>query len=212
MLPIITNKLTNSDSIIQMNQKSSHQSGNWENTTIILIGPIRVGKSTIGKLLAEKLDIPQCPMDAVRWDYYKEIGYDENLAKQIREKEGFLGLYRYWKPFEAYAVERILSEHSNCVIDFGAGHSVYEDDELFTRIQQILAPYENIVLILPSEDLDESVQILNERNGGIVSNGFDFNEHFVKHHSNHDLAKIVVYTKEKSPEETRDEILRLVKF
>lgn len=179
---------------------------------IILIGPISTGKSTLGRLLAQKLGIPQCSMDDIRLDYYKEINYDEQLAKQIREKEGFQGIYRYWKPFEAYAVERVLSEYSSCVIDFGAGHSVYEDDELFKRVQQVLEPYINVVLILPSPDLEESIQILNERNGGIVSNGFDLNEYFVKHHSNYDLAKFVVYTKGKSPEEARDEILKIVKL
>ena len=179
---------------------------------IILIGPISTGKSTLGKLLAEKLGIPQCSMDDVRLNYYKEINYDEKLAKQIRDKEGLQGIYRYWKPFEAYAVERVLSEYSNCVIDFGAGHSVYEDDQLFKRVQQVLKPYINVVLILPSPDLEESIQILNERNGGIISNGFDLNEHFLKHHSNYDLAKLVVYTKAKLPEETRDEILKNVKL
>jgi len=41
--------------------------------------------------------------------------------------------------------------------------------------------------------------------------GFDFHEHIVKHHSNHDLATRVAYTHGKSPEETRDEILSGVK-
>ncbi len=193
-------------------RQTFHQSEDYRSDVIIIIGPIGAGKSTLARLLAEKLQILHCPMDALRWDYYKEIGYDEELANQIREKDGFLGLYHHWKPFEAHSVERILSEHSNCVIDFGGGHSVYEDDELFARIQRLLAPYENIVLVLPSPDLDESVRVLNERNGGVVSKGFDFNEHFVKHHSNHDLAKIVVYTEGKSPEETCDEIIRLIKF
>ncbi|MDZ7962806.1 MAG: shikimate kinase [Aulosira sp. DedQUE10] len=179
---------------------------------IVLIGPIHTGKSTLGQLLAHKLGIPQCSMDDLRWDYYQEINYDEGLATHIREKEGFLGIYKYWKPFEAYAVERLLSEHSNCVFDFGGGHSVYEDDELFQRVQRVLNPYINVVLIFPSPDLEESIQILNERNGGIVSHGLDFNEHFIKHHSNHDLAKSVIYTKDKSPEETRDEILKRVKL
>lgn len=179
---------------------------------IILIGPVSTGKSTIGKLLAQRLGLPQCSMDEFRLTYYKEINYDEDLARQLREKEGFLGIYRYWKPFEAYAVERLLSEHSNCVIDFGAGHSVYEDEELFTKVQRILAPYNNVVLILPSPDLEESIQILNERNGGLVSHEVDFNEHFVKHHSNHDLAKVTVYTKGKLPEETCNDILCAVKL
>ncbi len=178
---------------------------------IILIGPVGTGKSTLGKLLAQKLGISQCSMDDVRLDYYQEINYDAELAQQIREEAGFEGIYRYWKRFEAYAVERLLSEHKNCVIDFGAGHSVFEDNELFQRVQRVLAPYENVVLILPSPNLEESIQILNERNGGIVSNGVDFNEHFVKHHSNHDLAKFVVYTNGKLPEETRDDILNMIK-
>ncbi len=179
---------------------------------IILIGPVTAGKSTLGKLLAQKLKLPQCSLDDLRWKYYEEIHYDEEFAKQLKEKEGFLALYRYCKPFEAYTVERFLSEHSNCVIDFGAGHSVYENDELFKRVKQVLDPYNNVVLILPSPDLDDSVQILNEQTGGFVSNGFDFHEHFVKHHSNHDLAKITVYTKGKSPEETCDDILNLVQL
>lgn len=176
---------------------------------IILIGPIGTGKSTLSKLLAEKLGLPRRSMDDLRWDYYKEIGFDETVQKRIGDQEGFPGVYRYWKPFEAHAVERLLAEHHHCVIDFGGGHSVYEDEALFARIQQIMAPYPNVVLILPSPDLDESVQILKERNGDGVADGFDFHEHFVKHHSNHDLAKFVVYTKGKSPEETRDEILHL---
>jgi hypothetical protein len=178
-------------------------------TDIILIGPVGTGKSTLGKLLAEKLGLPQCSMDDLRWDYYKEIGFSEEEQNQILEKEGFIGMARYWKPFEAHAVERLLSEHHNCVIDFGAGHSVFEDDALFARVAAALQPYENVVLVLPSPDLDESVAMLRERNWDGLADGFDFHEHFVKHHSNHGLAKKMVYTKGKSPEETRDEIIAM---
>ncbi len=91
-----------------------------------------------------------------------------------------------------------MSEYKNCVIDLGAGHSVYEDDELFTRAQQALAPYNNVVLLLPSSNLEESIQILNDRNCSRPVDTLKFNEHFIKHHSNYDLAKITVYTKNKS--------------
>lgn len=176
---------------------------------IILIGPIGTGKSTLSKL--EKLNLPQYPMDELCWPYYKEIGYDEKVPKQIQEQEGFPGVYRYWKPFEAHAVERLLGECHNCVINFGAGNSLYEDEALFTRIENILWPYQNVVLVLPSPNLDKSAQILRERtqthgwNG--VADGFDFHEHFVKHHSNHDLAKKFVYTRGQLPEQSRDEVI-----
>jgi len=179
---------------------------------IILIGPIGAGKSTLGKLIAEKLGLPQCSMDDYRWQYYDELGYDREKAKAIGDKDGLLGLYRYWKPFEIYAVERLLSGHSGCVIDLGAGHSVYEDDELFQRARRVLEPYDNVVLVLPSPDPDESIEELHERNHEKMAEGFDLNVHFVTHHSNYDLAKHVVYTAGKAPEETRDEILSLVRL
>ncbi|KAM3107860.1 shikimate kinase [Phormidesmis sp. 146-33] len=179
---------------------------------IILIGAIGSGKSTIGELLAKRLNVPQHSMDDLRLNYYKEIGYDEELAKKKRATQGLWGVYQYWKPFEAYAVERILSEHQHCVIDFGAGHSVYEDDILFQRVQQILAPYSNVILLLPSPDLDESVQILNKRNEYVSDGNPNLNEHLIRHPSNYKLAKYVIYSKGKMPEEMCNEILSLITF
>src|SRR5947209_4011845 len=101
-------------------------------SAIILIGPIRAGKSTIANLLSERLKLPRYSLDDLFLQYFEEIGFDHNNAKQIHEREGFAGLYKYWKPFEIYALERILSDYPDkCVIDLGGGHSVYEDDALF---------------------------------------------------------------------------------
>lgn len=183
--------------------------------TIVLIGPICAGKSTVGKVLAEKLGLPQVELDEIRWDYYKEIGYDSATAKQIADTEGAIALLRHWKPYETYAVERVIATYSNCVIDFGAGHSVYEDAALFERVQAALAPLPYVILILPSPDLEESVVILNARfekllereMGSVDPELLKLNEHFVKHPSNHKLAKRVVYTQDKSPEETAAEII-----
>jgi hypothetical protein len=182
---------------------------------IILIGPVGAGKSTLGKLLAEARGTLRVSMDDVRWAYYDEIGYDRAVADRIVREHGFGGLYRYWRPFEVHAVERLLAEHRACeracVIDFGAGHSVYEDDALFERAAAALAPYRNVVLLLPCPDLDEAVRLLHARYGGEPAEGeFDIAEHFVKHRSNHALATLTVYTEGRSPEQTRDEILALL--
>ncbi|WP_257141260.1 adenylyl-sulfate kinase [Priestia megaterium] len=45
--------------------------------TIILIGPICSGKTTVAEIISNKLDIPQCSIDDVRFDYYKEIGFSK---------------------------------------------------------------------------------------------------------------------------------------
>ncbi len=176
---------------------------------IVLIGPIGAGKSTQGKLLAEQLALPQCSMDDLRWDYYNEIGYDKALAQQKRDAGGMGAVIQYWKPFEAYAVERLLSEYRDCVIDFGAGHSVYEDEALFRRVQQALAPYANVVLLLPSPGIEESRQILSQRNRDRPSDIQLINEYFLQHPANAQLAKHTVYTHRKTPEATCADILQV---
>lgn len=184
-----------------------------ERNEIILIGPVGAGKSTLGKLLSKALHLPQCSMDEYRWNYYNEIGYDDAFAKELGKKEGFWALYMYWKEFECYAVERLLSEHHDCVIDFGAGHAVYENGNHLDRAKKAMEPFQNVVLILPSADTAESISTLNKRNGDEENpNRMSINAHFVKHPSIRDLAKLTVYTHGKTPDETRDEILSTVKL
>jgi hypothetical protein len=79
-----------------------------------------------------------------------------------------------------------------------------------------LAPYSNVILLLPSPSLDESVEILKNRLTRILTEAgkefidelFELNEYFVKHPSNYRLAKRIVYTKDKTPEEICDEIVQ----
>jgi adenylate kinase family enzyme len=182
------------------------------NTDVVLIGPIGTGKSTLARLLSESLGLPRCCMDILRWPYMKEVGYDETLERQIKQQAGWRGIFEYWKPFEAHMVERLLAEHPGQVIDFGASQSVYEDEADFSRVQRALAPYENVVLLLPSPDLDESVRLLKQRVWDGVAGGFDFQEYYVQHPSNHRLARIVVYTQGQYPEQTRDEILAQITY
>jgi shikimate kinase len=43
-----------------------------ERSEIVLIGPVRTGKSTLGRLLAERLFVPQVSLDEVRLKYYAD--------------------------------------------------------------------------------------------------------------------------------------------
>jgi shikimate kinase len=177
---------------------------------IILIGPIGSGKTTVAELLSMKTGLPRRSMDELRWNYYDELGYDRDLARQKRTLEGFWGLYHYWKPFEAHAVERLLSSFRECIFDLGGGHTVYKDEELFQQVRALLAPYPHVVLLIPSPDPEESLEILHARNQYDSDGQREVNEHLVYHPSNYELAKHIVYTKDKDPDQTCDEIMQWV--
>jgi len=122
-----------------------------------------------------------------------------------------LALTLYWQLFDAYSVERVLAEHDRCIFDFGAGVGISESREQFTRVQRALAAYRNVVLLLPSPDVAESLRILRQRDADPPSDlNFDFNAHFLHHHGYTDLAQFTVYTAGHSPQATCDEILRMI--
>jgi len=181
------------------------------NSEIILIGPSGSGKTTIAELLYWRTMLPHRSMDQLRWAYYDEIGYDWGVAKKSHVEEGFWGLYRYWKPFEAYAVKRLLEDFKESIFDLGGSHSVFEDDDLFEQVRKVLEPYPFVILLMPSPDKEESIRILNARCNYASDDQRVVNEHFVHHHSNYDLAKHIVYNKDKTPEQTCDDILQWVR-
>ena len=179
---------------------------------IILIGPIGAGKTIVGEVLSQRLGCKQVSLDLLRFDYYEEIGYSRDIAKQLGEREGFGAVVRYWKPFEAHSVERVLSDYGqrDCVVDFGAGHSVYEDEALFERVQRALAPFPWVVLLLPSLDIETSLSVIHDREPSLVEMA-DINRHFLSHPSNQRLAKHVVCTADITPRQVADEILAWIK-
>jgi hypothetical protein len=112
-------------------------------------------------------------------------------------------------------VEKILADHHG-VIDFGASNSVYDDEKLFARVENALAPHPNVILLLPSPNMDESIEILKDRLIRMLSEAgkeftdelFELNEYFVRHPSNQRLARLVIFTKHKTPENICHELIQ----
>jgi len=175
---------------------------------IILLGPVAVGKTSIAKLISEKINKPVISLDDLRFDYYKEIGYDHNHMKELHEKAGIMAIFQYGKIFDAYSIERILEDHHNCIFDFGGGNIVSGYDFDLNRIKKALEPYENIVFLVPSLDNEETLNFIYKRRD-IKPSDRELIEYLVYNHSNYEIAKHTVLVKGKTPEEVCDEIISI---
>ena len=112
----------------------------------------------------------------------------------------------------ATAVDRIVAEHPDHVVDLGAGHTHLVQPVLRAKLRHALTPCPNVILLLPSPDADRSIRILKERSmrargHGWVRDGQDHILRWVKNSPNDELATMIVYTGGSAPEQTRDEIL-----
>lgn len=189
------------------------------NTTVVLIGPMCAGKSSTAKILAERLGRQYVDLDELRWAYYRELdAYEELVALLKSGKMGLLEQYHHWKPFEAHAAERVVQDYPNCVLDFGAGHGVYEDETLLARVKQALATVAHVILLLPAPDVVAATAVLNTRfarllqevAGTVNPEALQLNEHFVKHPSSRRLATQIVYTGDLMPEAVAEMILQKI--
>lgn len=168
------------------------------------------GKSTVGRLLAARLGVSLCALDEVGWAYYHAAGFDADEERRLRADHGWGASLQYWEPFNIDAVEHALSDYHDCVFDFGAGHAVYDNPIHLARAQQALAPFPNVVLVLPSPDPVVAARMLRTRRPLPVDDGFDLAAYAVSHPSNRLLARHVIYTEGKTPEATSNEILQLL--
>lgn len=115
------------------------------NNTIILIGPVGVGKSIISDSLVNTLGLNQISMDDYRKVYYPKYGFDKEKSTKLLKLDPKLWL-KYQKPYEIRMVEEVLNGlQEPAVIDFGASQAVYDDKESQARIAQLLKPFKHVI-------------------------------------------------------------------
>lgn len=164
--------------------------------SIIIIGPMGTGKSTISEKLHKKTGLPKVSLD------------DRKLLNNLySERKKF----RHLKDFEFYLTTEVLSNlKERTIIDFGAGHSIYENPLMFIEMKKFLSRFSNVVFLIPSQDKELSLEICNQRikNDRSVGSGeLNDNKHFIYSQYNEELATIIEYTYGKSPDEICNNII-----
>ena len=165
--------------------------------SIILIGPMGVGKSTIAKELCKRISLPRVSLDN-----------KEQLARYYSQRDKFSRS----KEFEFYLTASVLTDLKKpAVIDFGAGHSIYENPIMFFEMKKLIRKFLNVVFLIPSEDKEKAMELLNKRinkRDGTTTEVTADNKRFIERSNlNSQLASIIMYTQGKTPSEIAEELI-----
>jgi hypothetical protein len=179
---------------------------------IVIIGPMAAGKSTVAGALSRRLQVPQVPLDAVRWYYHLKDGLRFSDQIDHAKEGGFAAVVRYWEPYSIAAVERVLTEFPDSIIDFGAGHAHFEDPDRVRRLEAALAPIENVILLMPSADVERTLALCTERDAERLGPQRDatrdpVNERYVRSECFRRVCKTTVFVEDMTIDETVDHIV-----
>jgi len=178
---------------------------------IIFIGPIGAGKSTISEMVGKELSMPAYSLDAEE-HLAASLGYDVEHYKGMQEEKGLSEAYEYRRSFYDRLVPLFLKAHPEGVLDLGGGHPIVPDSKKQEEIKKALAPYPHVFLLMPTPDAEESLKILRQRNQ-LASDEEDLNELYFRdgNRTFWDIAKFPIYTEGKTPKQTLDEIIAILK-
>ena len=173
---------------------------------VILIGPMKAGKTTCGRLLAVKLDLPFVSLDRLEKEYAREVGFLDEEAQRIFDAAGPQAWYAYRRQFFDEVVIRFLAEHPRGVLELGGGHPILPDAQKQARVDRALAVYRHVFLIMPTQDVAQSIALLKTRQKPERLNP-DLNELFLADERFFRLARQVFITDGKTPQALVDEML-----
>src|SRR5689334_9218332 len=114
---------------------------------VFVLGPPRVGKSTVGKLLAETLGIPFEEISLFNQEALAGSGFEQKVMEQTWASSGFEGLIRYIQSFQPYVLRAFLAKHTNGVVELDSSMMAAVDPRIRSDIAEILNPYPRILLL-----------------------------------------------------------------
>jgi len=175
------------------------------NKTIVLTGPIGVGKSTLAGLLGDDLGLPVCTYDKIKDEYRYKIGLSREKALEINKNEGAYAMIQYMNEYKSQILEPIIQNHPNHIIDLGAGAHSFDEPHQIERARDAFNLVDEVILLMPSKDLEVNIKSLP----GFKEN-WEVNTYLIMHPTNKLFATKTVYTHEKTPEEVLSDTKQLL--
>lgn len=181
------------------------------NESILLIGPVGVGKSTIANILLRKTELAYVGLDNLSEFYLNHYGYDFNKGKKLVDSKEYLEYLKYRQSFNFLFTKRILDNIDRpSLIEFGGSDTITNKDEEKEKLKSSLKQFKNVILLLPSQNDEESQKILEFRMKSEKNEEFFnyINRFLITNKINEEYATNIVYTAVKNPDQVVEEILK----
>jgi shikimate kinase len=177
---------------------------------LTITGPRSVGKSTISKIVAEKLGMKHFSSDELGEQAMKHVG---GLDKAIKSGaiEGFIKEKGYTLILD------VFHKNNNFVFDLSGGSiNSRKFKEASEEVRKTAKEHSTIIGLLPSKNFEESVHILFKREKERAHfKEMDEKELFEKTKEDYSkfpvlfdtFCNFIIYTNQKTPEEIAEEII-----
>jgi hypothetical protein len=199
---------------------------------IVFIGPRGIGKSTQAERLSKRFQLPLVSLDVLAGEVYCddlyfnhcldavpharnskgccEPHYVGSVLKMARDRLG-AAYFAFEERLHAHCVERCLNDYAEhwCVLDFGAGHSAYNNVDLRRAVELRLAAMGNVILLQPCDNLMRSAEYLYRVNVRSEGSSRDQIVHELSIACDSSVASHILYVANRSEKEVHEEIISL---
>lgn len=176
---------------------------------ICISGPPGIGKSTIGRRVAEELGVPFFDLD----DLVAEK-YDVKTSREVIQEKGT----KFFRKLSHTCLKEILEKNKGTyILGFGGATIVHlEKGDLKDKNKELVEKYAFTICLLPSKDITKSVEILwSRQNDGKRLTGIKKTEEFQSYLKERmtgyiESADLVVFTHHASIEKIVPKILEFL--
>ena len=190
------------------------------NKSIVLIGPVAAGKSTISEIIQRQkneLGLVHMPLDKTSEFYLNYYGYDFSKGRNLMKSGSYQEYLNYRQLFNFQYIKSLIDNIDRpYLLEFGGSDTITSTNEDSEELKSMLREFKNVVLLLPSKDKKYSEQILERRVTHLVDESMGkflkfVNRQLLQDGFYEEVVTSTVYTESKTPEEVAYEILELVK-
>ncbi len=189
--------------------------------SVIIIGALGVGKSTVAAALSEKLSIKNYPIDKVKWYFALKNGLDINRLNSKLYNKGALEYVKYFRKYFNYQTLEIVLDEFIGITDFGATDTYTFSNKESLLLKKILSPKNCIVFnLIPSINNKKNTQILdsiikkrcdiNNFSSDITQSFIDLNHEILRDNINEIYARHTILTLNKPVNLIANEIIRII--